>query len=98
MDMFFGLGFCAIVVEGVISYVKMIIVDHKVNWQTIIAILLGVGVGVAFGLDLFALVGIEARIPHVGSALTGILISRGSNYMYDLLKNVRAHTAEAESH
>ena len=30
--------------------------------------------------------GVSTSIPFVGNVITGILVSRGSNYIYDLLK------------
>jgi hypothetical protein len=34
--------------------------------------------------------GMQTNIPYVGSILTGILISRGSNYVFDLVKKLTA--------
>lgn len=85
---FFGVIFLAIVVEGIISYITLFFVDGKIKWQVIIAIILGMGVAVAYGVDLFALAGLQSRVPYIGSLLTGILLSRGSNYIFDLMKLV----------
>lgn len=86
---FFGIVFLAIIVEGVISYGKMIFVDRKVQWQIVAAIVLGVVVAIAYAVDLLAIVGMITTIPYLGCILTGILISRGSNYVFDLLKLVQ---------
>ena len=78
----------AIVTEAVVTYVKTWVVDKKIKWQMILAVALGVVVSLAYGLDFIALVGLKSSVPFVGNALTGILISRGSNYIYDFFKAV----------
>ena len=83
---FFGLLFFAIIIEGIVSYVKTFFVEGKVQWQTIVAIVLGVAVSIAYQVDLLATVGLNSAVPYIGSVLTGILISRGSNYIFDLIK------------
>lgn len=85
MNVFFGIVFAAIIVEGIITYVKTFFVDKHFQWQLLVGLVLGVLVAVVYSLDLFDLVGMTAVIPYVGSVLTGILISRGSNYVYDLI-------------
>ena len=74
----------AVVIEALVSYGKMIVVDKKIQWPVIIAIALGIAVAVAFGLDIFAQIGMRSTIPYFGIVLTGMVISRGSNYVYDL--------------
>lgn len=83
---FFGLLFFAIIIEGIVSYVKTFFVDGKIQWQTMVALALGIVVALAYQVDLLASVGLTSAIPYIGSVLTGILISRGSNYIFDLIK------------
>lgn len=85
---FFGLLFFAIIIEGIVSYVKTFFVDGKIQWQTMVALALGIVVALAYQVDLLASVGLTSAIPYIGSVLTGILISRGSNYIFDLIKLV----------
>ncbi len=87
MDKFFGIMVMAIILEGFIAYFKMFFdSDRKVQWQCLMAIAVGVFMGIAYNLDLLAAFGISTALPYVGCALTGILISRGSNYIADLVK------------
>lgn len=81
----FGIICAAIIVEGLITYVKTFVSEGKVQWQIIVALVLGILVAVGYGLDIFALFGMVSVIPYLGTVLTGILISRGSNYVYDLI-------------
>lgn len=85
MNIFFGIIFAAIVVEGIITYVKTFFIDGKLQWQMLVGLVLGVLVAIVYSLDLFELVGMVAAVPFVGCVLTGIVISRGSNYVYDLI-------------
>ena len=76
----------AIIVEGIIAYVKTFFVDGKIQWQMITSLILGIVVALAYSLDLLALCGLESNIPFIGQVLTGILLSRGANYIADLIK------------
>ena len=78
----------AVVAEALIEYVNMAVKDKRIDWHVIASALIGVGVALAFGLDVFELVGVPATVPVVGMVLTGVLISRGSNYVHDILKRL----------
>ncbi len=86
MAQFVSLIFMAIIVEGLITYIKELIVGGKPQWQMIVGIVLGITVAMVYNVDIFAILGIAAAVPYVGAILTGILISRGSNYIFDLIK------------
>lgn len=81
-----GIVCAAIIVEGIITYVKTFFVDGKIQWQMITSLVLGVVVALAYRLDLLALCGLVSAIPLIGQVLTGILLSRGANYIFDLIK------------
>jgi hypothetical protein len=76
----------AIIVEGIIAYMRTFFVEGKVQWQMITSLILGIVVALAYNLDLLALCGLESNIPFIGQVLTGILLSRGANYIADLIK------------
>lgn len=78
----------AVLVEAIITYVKTWVVDKKLQWQVIVSVVLGVIVSLAYGLDIPAAVGITCGIKYIGCVITGILISRGSNYIFDLIKKI----------
>ena len=77
----------AIVVEGITEYIKMMIPEIKDNTKVLLALtlFLGIGSALAFNADVFAALGITARVPFVGCVLTGVLCARGSNYVYDII-------------
>ena len=53
---------------------------------------------IVFGtrLDMLSLLGIETVIPFLGIILTGILISRGSNFIHDLLVRLSNKNTDVE--
>ena len=77
------------VVEGTITYFKTFVVKREKVWEMIASLALGAIVTIAYQLDLLAMVGLESSIPYVGNILTGIVISRGSNFICDLINLTR---------
>ncbi len=73
------------ILEGIITYVNNFFVSGKLYYQMVLSLIFGIFIAIAYKIDLLKLVGIESEIPYVGSILTGILFSRGSNYIYDLV-------------
>lgn len=88
MEKFFGLIVLSIIIEGITTYVRTWIVDKHVQWQQIMTCILGLVIAIAYELDLIALFGYESMLPYLGNVLTGILLSRGSNYIFDLIKKL----------
>ena len=83
MEKFFALFAMAILVEGIVTYVRELTTEFKV--VLLAPIILGILVSIAYSLDIPAILGISANIPYIGSVLTGIIIARGSNYLFDLV-------------
>lgn len=86
---YFGIVFLAVIVEGIITYIKEFFVNGKFQWQMLISIAAGILVSAAYGADVLTLAGLTTPVPYLGNILTGILISRGSNYVFDLVKSVQ---------
>ena len=80
------IGITAVLVEGIITYFNEFFVSGAAPWQMILSLALGIVIAVAYKFDLPKYLKMESQIPYVGCILTGILISRGSNYVYDTLK------------
>lgn len=92
----FAIIFIAIIVEGVVEYIKLASPKFAASrWIVPVTVLIGVGVAIAYNADLLAVAGLTTPVPYIGNVLTGILISRGSNYIYDLIgKYTDAQKAE----
>ena len=78
----------AILTESIITYFKEFFVSGNFSFSMLFSIILGVLIAVCYKLDLLEFINLKSSIPYVGSALTGILISRGSNYLYNILKSI----------
>lgn len=79
----------SIITEGITEWLKMSFkLDDNANVIYIITAALGVAVALLTGADIFAALGISTRVPFVGQILTGVLCSRGSNYVYDVMRKL----------
>lgn len=78
----------AVLTESIITYFKEFFVGGNFSFSMLFSIILGVLAAVCYKLDLLECINLKSSIPYVGSVLTGILISRGSNYIYDILKSI----------
>ncbi len=91
----------AIVVEALIEYAKTIgkgfaVGEWKVAVTHLAAIVLGVFLCLLTGADLFTLVGITFTWRWLGYILTGIIISRGANYVSDFVKRLETVKTKEE--
>ena len=94
MGQFFSLFLLAVAIEATVTYVQEWFVNKNINWKQILAAVFGIVVAIGYNLDFIAMFGVESNIPYLGVALTGIAISRGSNFIADLIKNIQNYTAE----
>lgn len=93
MNVFFTLIVVAILAEAVWEILKNLIpnMNDKVwNYINLVGSL-AIGILIAFisDVNIFALLNIDLKWPVVGVILTGILISRGSNYIHDLVSKLK---------
>lgn len=78
----------AAVVEAVWQSLKMMWQQGHLQVDRIGALVVGVIACTAAGLDIFSLLGIPLSVAYLGSVLTGVLASRGANFLHDLLGGV----------
>lgn len=72
-------------IEGIITYINSFFVSGSSHYQMILSLLFGVFIAVAYKFDILKMINIKSSNPYIGSVLTGILFSRGSNYIHDVL-------------
>ena len=84
----FGIVTFAVLIEGIITYTNQFLVQESFCWQMALSLVLGIIVAVAYKLDLPSYFNLKSDIPYVGCILTGILLSRGSNYVFDLIQKL----------
>jgi hypothetical protein len=78
----------ALLIESVWESGKMLWADGKFSIDRLGAIIVGVVVSLGAKLDLLDMVGIHIGIPYVGMILTGVLLSRGANFLHDIIGKI----------
>jgi chromate transport protein ChrA len=78
----------ALIAESVWETLKMTWQEGKISIDRIGALVVALIFCIGVRLDILALLGINVTIPFLGVILTGILISRGSNFIHDLLAKI----------
>ena len=78
----------AILIESLITYINQFFIQEDFCWQMALSLILGIIIAVAYKLDLPAYFNLKSEIPYIGRILTGILLSRGSNYVFDLIAKI----------
>ena len=64
---------------------KMFWQEGKVSIDRIGAVILGVFLCLAAGVDFLNMVGVPLAVPYAGAVLSGLLVSRGANFLHDFL-------------
>lgn len=82
----------AILIEGLVEYGKNIADmfyggDKKTAITQIVTIAVGIAIAFAFNADMFMPLGLTVN-HYIGMVLTGIIMSRGSNYVSDLITKI----------
>ena len=79
----------AVTVEALVEYAKSIARAASGSWKQaalqLAAVAAGVMLCVAAQADLYGWLGLGFAYPWMGQVLTGILISRGANYVSDFV-------------
>ncbi len=75
----------AIMIEAIITYINQFFVSGEFCWEMLLSIIFGIVISIAYDIDVPKYFNLSSRIPYVSNILTGILLSRGSNYIYDLM-------------
>ena len=89
----------AIITEALIEYVKNIAKAFgSQEWKTAVTQLVAIGISItlcfATAADLFAAVGLTFIWPWLGKTLTGVLISRGANFVSDFIARLQGAKKE----
>lgn len=74
----------AILIEAVVEWVKEL-VRSDVRWPKLVALGISIPILYLLDLDIFSLVGVERKVPFLGTFLLGIAASRGAGYAHDFL-------------
>ena len=83
----------SILVEAIWDNCKMIWQNGKVSIDRIGALFFGILICAVANIDIFPIVGLTISIPVIGSVLTGIIVSRGANFVHDLIEKINSYKA-----
>lgn len=89
MESLLILVIAAMIGESVWETLKMVWQEGKFSIDKLGSLVIGLLIAVTGQLDLCALVGVSLVIPYLGMILTGILFSRGANFIHDLLSKIQ---------
>lgn len=79
----------ALLVEAIWEAGKMIWQNGRIDVNQCGVICLAIGACIVTRTALLQEIGISAKIPWVDEICTGLLLSRGSNFVHDLLEKVQ---------
>lgn len=90
----------AITVEGVVEIGKnigkaLLGGSYKTAATQVVALVFSCLLCLAAGSDVYGALGVHFTIPQLGMILTGVLASRGSNYLSDLVKRLQGVSGTA---
>ena len=74
--------------EAVVEWLKDLVPKIEGTGAKVAALVVGLILAFGASQNIFALIGIEFLYPAVGFILSGILISRGSNYLHDVIARI----------
>ena len=93
VNILWSLVFGAIIVETIVNIIKNL-EEKNTNWKYWTAlgasIVIGLVVSINYDIDVFTLVGLEGKVPIIGAILTGLIISRGSNIVSDVVDRLNS--------
>lgn len=86
----------AILVEAIWENIKMVYQSGKVSISMIGSLVISVLLCVLTRIDIFPIVGLTISVPIIGSVLTGIIVSRGANFVNDLFTKLKGGTTDGK--
>ena len=97
METFMVLIVAALLVEAIVNIINNI-QEKETSWKYWASLGFGIVISVLvafnWSIDIFQIMGMpDGQIPYVGAILTGLILSRGSNVVSDLISLInRART------
>ena len=79
----------AILVEAVWENIKMIWQSGKFSINMLGSLIVSILLCVLVKIDIFPIVWLNIAVPIIGSIFTGIIVSRGANFVNDLFKKLK---------
>lgn len=78
----------AILIEAIWENIKMIWQNGKFSIDKIGSLLISILICILAKIDIFPIVNVSISVPVIGSIFTGIIVSRGANFVHDLFNKI----------
>lgn len=78
----------AILIEAIWENIKMIWQNGKFSIDRIGSLVISILICILAKIDIFPIVNLSIMVPVIGSILTGIIVSRGANFVHDLFNKI----------
>ena len=78
----------AILIEAIWENIKMIWQNGKFSIDKIGSLVISILICILAKIDIFPIVNLSIIVPVIGSILTGIIVSRGANFVHDLFNKI----------
>lgn len=79
----------SILVEAIWENIKFVRKDKAINVNMIGSLIFSILICVLARVDIFAVIGIDLSVKVIGSILTGVIVSRGANFVNDLFTRLK---------
>ena len=79
----------SILVEAIWENIKFVRKDKAINVNMVGSLIISILICVLARVDIFAVIGIDLIVKVIGSILTGIIVSRGANFVNDLFTRLK---------
>lgn len=77
--------FMAMLVEGITTYIKSLSLDNCFTIGMSLSIIISIIISICYDIDIPKQLGISSKMAYIGNIISGLLIARGSNYLYDFI-------------
>ena len=78
----------AILIEAIWENIKMIWQNGKFSIDKIGSLVISILICILAKIDIFPIVNLSIMVQVIGSILTGIIVSRGANFVHDLFNKI----------
>lgn len=78
----------AILIEALVDIFTETLSEDGLNKNKAMTLAVGIAMAIVFNGDLTSYLGLHTDIPFIGCIVTGIILSRGSNYLHDFIKKI----------
>ena len=79
----------AILVEAIWENIKMIYQNNKFSISMIGSLVIAIIICILANIDIFKMVGIDMKVTVISNIFTGVICSRGANFISDLFTRLK---------